>query len=114
MAGNGSVFRLRRSFPNRDGIDDLTPGLSVFAGMARAAHASFRPQVIHKRFFQYSSRLNEQAAVDGLVGPEICSGDQSRISLLATMFRNLRFLARRHLFGRRAESQAWSSASWAR
>ena len=27
--------------------------------------------------------------------PEICSGDQSRISLLATMFRNLRFTARK-------------------
>src|SRR6266566_49844 len=32
--------------------------------------------------------------------PEICSGDQSNISLLATMFRNLRFTARRHLFRR--------------
>jgi hypothetical protein len=39
---------------------------------------------------------------------------QSRISLLATMSRNLRFRASRHLFGRKAESQAWSSASWAR
>src|SRR6266436_6716965 len=46
--------------------------------------------------------------------PEICSGDQSRISLLATMFRNLRFTARRHLFGRNADSQAWLSAAWAR
>ena len=68
MAGNGSVFRLRRSFPNRDSIDDLTPGLSVFASMARAAHAPLRPQVVHQLFFQYSSRLNEQAAVDGLMG----------------------------------------------
>src|SRR5215475_5490990 len=46
--------------------------------------------------------------------PEICSGDQSRISLLATMSRNLRFTASRHLFGRKAETQAWRSASWAR
>ena len=38
--------------------------------------------------------------------PEICSGDQSRISLLATMFRNLRLTASRHFFGRKAESQA--------
>ena len=29
--------------------------------------------------------------------PEICSGDQSNISLLATMFRNFRLTARRHL-----------------
>src|SRR5215472_13280645 len=68
MAGNGSVFRLRRSFPNRDGIDDLTPGLSVFASMARAAHAPLRPQMLHQLLFQCSPRLNEQAAVDGLVG----------------------------------------------
>src|SRR5882757_8432486 len=32
--------------------------------------------------------------------PEICSGDQSNTSLLATIFRNLRLLARRHLLGR--------------
>jgi hypothetical protein len=29
--------------------------------------------------------------------PEICSGDQSNISLLATMFRNFRLTTRRHL-----------------
>jgi len=46
--------------------------------------------------------------------PEICSGDQPKISLLATMLRNLRLTGRRHCFGRRAESQAWSSAAWAR
>jgi len=32
-------------------------------------------------------------------------GDQSSISLLATMSRTLRFTARRHLFGRMAETQ---------
>src|SRR4029077_8632570 len=46
--------------------------------------------------------------------PEIRSGDQSRIRLLATMSRNLSWRASRQLFGRKAESQAWSSASWAR
>ena len=29
MTGNGAVFNLRRSFANRDGIDDLTVGLSA-------------------------------------------------------------------------------------
>ncbi len=29
MAGNSAVFNLRRSFPNRDGIDDLPAGLPV-------------------------------------------------------------------------------------
>jgi hypothetical protein len=46
--------------------------------------------------------------------PEICSGDQSRISLLATMLRNLRLTASQHFFGRKAESQAWLSAACAR
>src|SRR5580693_6724245 len=46
--------------------------------------------------------------------PEICSGDHFRISLLATTSRNLRRRARRHFLGRKADSQAWSSASCAR
>jgi hypothetical protein len=29
MTGNGAVFNLCRPFPDRDGIDDLTSGLSV-------------------------------------------------------------------------------------
>jgi len=37
MARNGSVFRLRLSFADRDDIDDLPAGLSLLAGMTRAA-----------------------------------------------------------------------------
>ncbi len=37
---------------------------------------------------------------------EICSGDQSRISLLATIVRSFSSMARRHTLGRRADSQA--------
>ena len=40
----------------------------MFAGMSRAPHAPLRPQVAHQLFLQYSSRLNEQAAVNSLVG----------------------------------------------
>jgi Integrase core domain len=36
--------------------------------MARSAHASLRPQVLHQLFFQYSPRLDEQAAVNDFVG----------------------------------------------
>src|SRR6266566_507891 len=39
--------------------------------------------------------------------PEICSGDQSNISLLATTFCNLTWIASRHRLGRKADSQAW-------
>jgi hypothetical protein len=38
--------------------------------------------------------------------PEICFGDQSRISLLATIVRSFPRMARRHALGRRADSQA--------
>ena len=68
MTRNRSVFCLGGSFPDRDGIDDLTSRLSMFTGMARTAHAPLRPQMVHQLFFQYSPRLNEQAAVGGLEG----------------------------------------------
>jgi hypothetical protein len=38
--------------------------------------------------------------------PEICSGDQFRISLLAPIIRNFLCLASRHGLGRRADFQA--------
>src|SRR5580700_4373289 len=38
--------------------------------------------------------------------PEICSGDQSCISLLATISRSVVSVASRHGLGRRADSQA--------
>src|ERR1700688_2340691 len=102
--------------------------MSMLAEMARATHAPRRPQVVHQLFFQYPTRLNEQTTVDGLVRhahalvvgipilqpPEICSGDQSKISLLATISRNLRFMASKQRLGRRADCQACPSASWAR
>jgi hypothetical protein len=54
MAGNRSVFRFRGSFADRDGIDDFPSGLSVFAGVSRAAHVPFRPEMVHQLFFQYA------------------------------------------------------------
>src|SRR6266702_1530192 len=38
--------------------------------------------------------------------PEICSGDQSNISLLATTFCNLTWIASRHRLGRKADPPA--------
>src|SRR6266852_5223780 len=46
--------------------------------------------------------------------PEICSGDQSNISLLATIFCNLTWIASKQRLGRKADSQASESASLAR
>src|SRR5271156_1522676 len=41
--------------------------MSMLAEMARATHAPLRSQVVHQLFFQYPTRLNEQAAVNGFV-----------------------------------------------
>jgi hypothetical protein len=68
MTRNRSVFRFRRSFADRDGIDDLTARLSADGCVSRAAHASLRPQVVHQLFFQYATRLNEQAGSKGEQG----------------------------------------------
>ncbi len=46
--------------------------------------------------------------------PEICSGDQSNISLLATIFCNLTWIASKQRLGRKADSQASEPASLAR
>src|SRR5580704_3725086 len=65
---NRSIFRFCGSFADRDGIDDLPAAMSMFAGMTRAAHAPLRAQMVQQLFFQRSPRLNEQAAINRLVG----------------------------------------------
>ena len=67
MAGNGTIFDLRRAFPDRDGIDDPALGVPVNAGMPRAADPPLRSQMPNQLLFQRSARLNEQAAVNGFV-----------------------------------------------
>src|ERR1700722_1313223 len=39
--------------------------MSMLAEMAPATHAPLRSQVVHQLVFQYATRLNEQAAVNG-------------------------------------------------
>src|ERR1017187_8716864 len=67
MTGNSAVLDFCRSFPDGDGIDDLTARLSADMRALRAAYAALGPKVPNQLFFQYSSRLNEQATVNGLV-----------------------------------------------
>jgi hypothetical protein len=62
----------------------------------------------------WDTRILSSSGYSVFSDPEICSGDHSRISLLATTSRNLRCRARRHFLGRKADSQARSSASCAR
>src|SRR6202167_5826063 len=68
MTRKGSVFRFRRPLADRNRIDDLPAGLSLLAGMTRAAHAPLRPQMVHQLFFQCAPGLNEQATVNRFVG----------------------------------------------
>jgi hypothetical protein len=51
MSLDGRIGNLDRSSVS---IDYLLARLPVFAGMARAAHAPFRPQIVHQLFFQYA------------------------------------------------------------
>src|SRR5450755_607769 len=68
MTGNGSVFYFRRSLADRNGVDDLALGVSVNAGVPRAADTPFRAQVLNQLLFQHSTRLYEQAAINRFVG----------------------------------------------
>src|ERR1700730_7503607 len=67
MAGNGAVLNFRGPFPDGDGIDDLPTAVSARRGLPRAAYTPLRPKVLNQLLFQHSSRLNEQAAVNGFV-----------------------------------------------
>src|SRR5271156_5767311 len=67
MTGNSAVLNFRRSFSDRDGIDDLTARLSARITLLRAADAALRPQRSNQLSFQRSPSLGEQATVNGFV-----------------------------------------------
>ena len=102
MTRNGAVLRFSGPFADRDGLRDLTPPIFKDTRVLRPAYAALGSQVLQQFLFQRSTGLNEQASVK----PEICLGDQSRISLLATMSRNFRLMERRQRLGRKTDCQA--------
>jgi len=59
MTGNGAVLDFCGSFPDGDGVDDLTAGLAADTRVLRAAYAALGSQVPNQLFLQHSSRLNE-------------------------------------------------------
>src|ERR1700674_2868367 len=67
MTGNGAVLDFCGSFPDRDGIWDLTARVFKDTSVLRAAYAALRPWVGNQLFFQHSAGLNEQATVNGFV-----------------------------------------------
>src|SRR5579864_6692704 len=68
MTRDSAVLNFSGPFPNRDGICDLTPRVFEDPRVLRAAHAPLGSQVVHQLFFQHSTRLDEQAAVNRFVG----------------------------------------------
>ena len=52
MTGKGTIFDLRRSFPDGDGIDNPALGVPVNAGVPRAADPPLRSQMPNQPLFQ--------------------------------------------------------------
>src|SRR6266481_424819 len=68
MPGDRAVLNFSGPFPDGDGIYDLPARVFIDTSVLRAAYAALGSQVPQKLFFQHSSRLDEQATVNGLVG----------------------------------------------
>jgi len=68
MPGHGSVFGLGGTFADRYGFGDPAMVGGLLRVMARAAHPAAAPQVLQQLFLQRSARLDEERAIDRLVG----------------------------------------------
>jgi hypothetical protein len=68
MTGDGAILDLRGSFPDGDGIYDLTTRVFEDASVLRAADAAPGSQVPQQLFLQHSAGLDEQTAVNRFVG----------------------------------------------
>src|SRR5882724_7658852 len=68
MTRYGAVLSFSGPFPDGDGIYDLTARVSKDTSVLRAANAALGSQVPKQLLLQHSSRLNEQATVNGFVG----------------------------------------------
>src|SRR5260370_83242 len=68
MTRYGAVLNFSGPLPDGDGICDLTARVSKDTRVLRAAYATLGSQVPQQLLLQHSSRLNEQATVNGFVG----------------------------------------------
>jgi hypothetical protein len=59
MPGNGTILHFRRSFANGNGIDDLSLGMPMNAGVLRTADAAPGAKVLNQLYFERSTRLYE-------------------------------------------------------
>src|ERR1700677_1409331 len=68
MTGNGAVLDFCRSFPDGNGVYDLTARVFEDTRVLRAADAALGSQVPQQLFLQHSAGLDEYAAVNRFVG----------------------------------------------
>src|SRR5258708_8846645 len=68
MTRYGAVLNFSGPFPDGEGICNLAERVFKDASVLRAAYATLGAQVPKQLFLQHSSRLNEQATVNGFVG----------------------------------------------
>ena len=67
VAGNGTILDLRRSVPDRHGIDDLPPRLPGCCRSSAPPHDPAAAQMGQQLLLENAARLNEQAFVDRLM-----------------------------------------------
>jgi len=124
MTRYGAVLNFSGPLPDGDGICDLTARVSKIRECCERRMRRLDRRCPAAPFS--TSRLNEQATVNGFVEragsrhrilgfshPEICSGDQSE-SVYSHDLPNFTWIERRHCLGRKADSQASESAWLAR
>jgi hypothetical protein len=62
-----AILGARSSLADRHGANDLPVGVGLLRVVPRPTHAARASQMLQQLLLQGTTRLNEQAAVDGLV-----------------------------------------------
>ncbi len=68
MARHGAILSLGRALADRDGVGDPAVIGGLLRMVARAAHPARAPQMLQQLFLQGPAGLDEQRAIDRLVG----------------------------------------------
>jgi hypothetical protein len=67
MTGHRPIFDGRWTLTDRHGTDDPPMNVSLLGVVPGPTHAAGAPQVLQEFLLQGATRLDEEAAVDGLV-----------------------------------------------
>ena len=68
VTGYRPVFNAGRTLADRDGVGDSAVLVRLLSVMARTAHHSGAPQMLHQLLLQGAAGLDEEAAIDCLGG----------------------------------------------